>query len=201
MIVTLDGRRVESPATTDETLQALIDRIRAAEAANRLIISVSVDGQVLGEEELNAALPAPLAAGQVDLQSADRAELVQDVLHGLAREFGDSAERLGPIADALTTGDVSAAMRDVGQFIGLWQTCYRGIAQCSGLLGQDLTQCAPGGRSVQTALQTLLEKLTTLRQALEARDTVLVSDLVRYELPPLAEEWQTLLDALAANIQ
>ncbi len=197
MILTLDGRRLDTPFAPTDTLRMLLDRVRAGSGANRLITAVRVDGRKLCDDDLSAALAAPVADhAQIDLESGDPNILVRDVLRELATEFGASRDRCEPIAEVLATGDLPAGLRSVGELMNLWQTCYRGIADCSDLLGHDLTQFEYNGQPVTAALAELTEKLQAVRQALEARDMVLLTDIVRYELSPLAEQWQ----ALAANL-
>ena len=201
MIVTLDGRRVDESFAHDSTLQTLIDQIKAGHLNDRLVVSVAVDGRRLGDADLDARLELTVANNaQVDLESADSATLVGDVLQGLARHFEQAGAQLPGIADRLNSGDLAAAMRDVAGFITLWQTCYRGLAQCSGLLNEDLTAREHDGRTVQAHLEELIEKLTALRGALESRDVVLLADLVRYELPPLSWAWRALLINLAEQL-
>jgi hypothetical protein len=53
---------------------------------------------------------------------------------------------------------------------------------------------------VKAGLANLVEKLSELRGALEARDIVLLADLVRYELPALAQAWSAMLSNLAEQI-
>ncbi len=202
MILTLDGRRLEPELAPTDTLQTVLDRVRADTDVDRLITSVTIDGQRLNATTLNAALGQPLsAAQQVDLQSADRVALVREVLGEVAAQFGESGTRCEPIAAALSAGDMAAGLRSVGELVGTWQTCYRGIADCGNLLNRDLGAFEHDGQSVEAALTDLATKLNTLREALQARDMVLIADLVRYELAPLAEQWQALCTGLARQLE
>jgi len=202
MIVTLDGQRVNENFAPDATLEEVIDHIRSApNNKDRLIISVSVNGQRLDDDQLQGRLNRPLEAdAQVDLESGDPVTLVTSALRALADNFAEAEERLPDMADRLSAGDPDQAMRDVGDFIELWQITYRALAQSSGLIGRDLTASARSGRGVQESVQELVLKLTELREALEARDMVLLADLVRHELPPLAQSWSALLSELADEV-
>lgn len=200
MIVTLDGQRVESPLPGACTLQELIQRVRAAHQ-DCLIISVALNGTTVPDAELQDRLGAPLEHGvQVDFESGQPAALVRDALRGLALEYGDSIERLAALADGLQSVQPAAAVRGIGGFIQLWETCQRVIVQCSGLLGQDLTQVEHQQRPVQAWFADAVTRLTQLRDALDARDLVLLADIVRYEAPALCEEWQALLNDIADQI-
>ncbi len=200
MIITLDGRRLTDVPSADH-LQDLLEQIRSTALGDRLIVSVAVDGQVLDDEQLRTRLGAPLPAEirQLDLRSADRRTLVADALRGLALEFGQAAEGQGDLAEQFGTGALGPALRGIGDFIGLWQTAQRALAQCSELLGTDLTLWEHAGRPVRAWLRELIDKLNELRAALDARDLVLLADLLRYELLPLCGTWQVLFDDLAAQ--
>jgi hypothetical protein len=202
MIVTLDHQRLADPFSAEDTLQTLIDRVRDLHLKDRIIVSVAVDGRVLGDSELNTSLQQPVApAAQVDLESSQPAAVAAATLRGLATEFGAAGPRLADIADRLNSPDIAAAIRDVGRFMSLWQTCYRALPQCGRLCGRDLLDTEYEGQPLKDRLNELVEKLTDLRAALEARDTVMLADLVRYELAPLAQTWHGILNHLADRIE
>ena len=202
MILTLDGQRVAEPGVASETLQGLLDQVRAMHLKDRMILSVAINGQRLAETDLNSGLAQPVADdAQVDLESGEPIALVRTVLRQLAAEFVEAGGQLGGIADRLNSADTAAAIRDVGKFVGLWQTSYRALAQCGELIRRDLTGYECAGRTVKTGLTEVVEKLSELRGALEARDIVLLADLVRYELPPLTQAWSETLSNLADQVR
>ncbi len=201
MIVTLDGQKIDGPVVSDCTLETLLDQVRKAYLGERLIVSVAIDGERLDEVALQEQLERPVDEGcQCDLESGNPGELVRDALCGLAQEFQSAGERQADLPERLSSGDVSSAVRDIGQFVQLWQTCHRALGQCSGLLGVDLTEWEHNGRPVRVWLEDLVSKLTELREALEAQDVVLLSDLVRYELLPLCDTWSGVLKDLAGQV-
>lgn len=201
MIVTLDGEKVEREFGTDCTLQTVVDQVRAG-YEDRLIISVSVNGRHVADEDLRQLLSQPLAAeSQIDLESGNPHELVRDALRGLALEYANAGQKLGGIVEKLDAGDASNGVRDVAAYISLWQTSHRVITQCSGLLNLDLLTCEHQDRTVQQWFEEAVQKLGEVRDALEARDMVLLADLIRYELPDLTQTWQGLLEDIAEQIE
>lgn len=201
MIVTLDGERLTGSLHADCTLQALIDRIRETHLGNRLVVAVAIDGQPLLGQELSDRLDSPPGeVSQVDLTSADRWQLVADGLREIAERLGKAADEQTVIADELHAGNVSAAVNRFGQFMQEWQTCQRAIAECSGLLGRDLTAVECVGRPVREHLDGLASKLRELRDAFEARDMVLVADLIQFEMPDMCQAWQDILNELAREV-
>ena len=200
MIVTLDGRKVEARRSGGDTLQDVLDEILAAHLGERLIISVSVNGETLDEEDLQTDLEQPLPSDvQIDLESSDAAGMVVATLRSLARELDAAGARLADTATRLASGE-AAAISDVGALVRLWQTAYRALARCGAVLHRDLAEFDHAGQPVGDELETMVQKLAQVRDALEAGDLVLQADLVRHELPGLIKAWQTLLAHLADRL-
>ncbi len=66
MIITVDGRRVEANRGGGDTLQEVLDDVRSAHLGERLIISVSVNGETLDEGDLQADLEQPVDSIQIE---------------------------------------------------------------------------------------------------------------------------------------
>lgn len=201
MIVTLNGRKVDREFGADCTLQTVVDEVRAGHE-DCLIVSVNVDGQHVSDDELRQLLEQPVSeTAQIDLESGNPRELVRDALRGLALEYARAGQGLGDIVKKFDAGDASNGVRDVAAYIGLWQVSHRVVAQCSGLLHGDLLELEHQDRTVQAWFEDAVQKLGEIRAALEARDMVLLADLIRYELPELSQAWQELLDDVAGQIE
>ncbi len=200
MIVTLDNQRVETQAQDGATLGDVVQQVRA-EHDDCLIVSVSVNGTPLSDADLEQTLAQPISPEtQVDLETGDPRALTRDALRGLAIEFKNVGQKHPEIADRLGSNEASVGVQEVGQVIQLWQTSFRVFGQCSGLLGDDLTQWPYEGQPIQAWFEEVVGKLVEVREALEARDMVLLADLVRYEMPPLCDQWRTLLYDLADRV-
>jgi hypothetical protein len=201
MIVTLDGRRLDESFNPDCTLETVIEQVRRDHVGQRLVTSVRLNGQTLTDNDLKDGLATLLTSdAQVDLESGDRRELVRDALLGLALQFECDAEQSAEIAARLSAGEVADGVRQVGEFVQLWQTCYRTLVQCCDLLGEDMTAWEHDGRTMRSHLDELVGKLNELRDALDARDMVVLGDLIRYELPPLYANWHKLLAGVAEQV-
>ncbi len=202
MIVTLDGNRVDADWSAGCCLRSVIDSVRAKRPDDRLVVSVSINGRRCSEEDLNHRLAKPLSQGdQVDLESGDRFTVAADALRGLADGLQESGQLHAEIARQVTAGNVVEAVQRIGDFIRIWQACCTAIVQCSGLVGRDLTRGQYQGRPTHEFLAELVEQLRELRSAFEARDLVLLVDLLHYEMPSLSETWSSLLKDLADGIE
>ncbi len=201
MIVTLDGERLSGAFPADDTLQTLIDEVRRAHLGDRMVVSVVLDGRQLLDQELGERLDGPLGQiTRIDLTSADSRELASSALREVAIQLAKAADNQAAVAEQLQSGEVSNAVTAFSDFLQVWQTCQRAIIECSGLLEQDLTTVQTSGKSVREHLDGLADKLRELRDAFEARDTVLLSDLFQYEMPEICKTWESIMYDLATNI-
>lgn len=202
MIVTLDGRRLNTDFAPQQTLQTLLDEVRASLRAERLLVAVARDGQELTGDELNQSLNAPLGATrQVDVESGSRRDVAAEALRDIAARIEQVGSEQVEIAAELNAGRREQAMQRFSPFLETWQTAQRAIMQCSEVLGQDLTRIESNGASIQTHLNSLADNLRELRRAFQAGDMVLLSDVLEYELPPLCQRWTVLLNGLAETLQ
>lgn len=202
MIVTLDGRRVQRDWPDGATLRAVVDDVRRSHLTDRLIVSISLNGERFAEQDFEQRYASALAPDdQVDLESSDRTQIVVDVLRSVSEELDLSAESCGEIALGLTGGATAESIRQVAQFMSGWQLCRRALVECSQLLERDLTQLEHDGRAVSGHLDQLVEKLRDLRDALDARDLVRLADVIQYEMPELCATWRDLLEDLAGQVR
>jgi len=150
VIVTLDGQRMEADFTSADTLQALIDRVRAEHLPDRLVVSVAVNGQLLLPEDLDARLSQPPAPqDRVDLESGDPRAIVADALRQAAEQLTAAGQAQQEVADQLNAGQVTEALERVGELVGVWQAGQQVVVRCCALLGEDLTAVEYGERPIR----------------------------------------------------
>ena len=200
MIVTLDGERLSGSFPT-HNLQALIDEVRQNHLAGRLVVAVMLDGEQLLDQELSQRLDERVeGVKHVELISADPRELVSAALREVAGQLAAASDNQAAVADQLQSGEMSEASKAFSDFLQVWQTCQRAIVDCSGLLGEDLTAVTCSDKPIREHLDGLADKLREIRDAFEARDTVLLSDLFQYEMPETCKTWQGILNDLATTV-
>lgn len=200
MPTTLDGRTIDLAVSADETLHAFLQRVGGVCEAGRLIVGVTVDGQPLVEDELAERLPCPLRGDeQIVVESASPAEVAGSALQVIAENLRSSAGALPALADRMS--GTEPPVDALCGYLDVWRNCQEAIANVSQLLGRDVLGEAVDGRTVGEHLVGLVEKLRELRDAFEARDTVLLADVLRYEWPELSEQWSQMLDTLAGRVR
>lgn len=202
MILTLDGQRIDSDVRAGATLRDVVDEVREARLHDRLVVRVAVDGTDLLGDELEQRLGEALGAvRQIDLESAEPVELVVHAFESVAAEIAAMLPITQDVAKALRAGQSRGALRDLGSVVGLWHAAHHSLSEASGVLQENLAlrTILFGGqhRSVESVLTELTRPLEQLRSALDARDHVLVADLLSYEMPGVLNSWQELFRALA----
>ncbi len=201
MIVTLDGQRLSRSFPPGPTVRNLIDELQPELGAQRLVVSIAVDGRQLGQQELDAGLALPLGSDvQVDFESGDRLDVVRVALRELSQALHDAGAGHHSAAQQLQAGQVADAVQQVGELIQVWTTCRDAIVQCSGVLGRNLLNEDVAGAPVAGQFTALTARLREMRDALESRDMVLLADLLQYEMPQLCEEWAQSLATLAERV-
>lgn len=201
MLVTLDGQLLRRDFAPGCTLQELIDQMRMQLDASRLVVGVAVNGQDYQDRQLEAELPQPLLPdAQVDLETADRLSVAVGALRAMAGELADAADLQTELARQMNAGQIAEGVRRIGEFVKTWQACRNVVVQCGALVGRNLLHYRFDSGTVAECLSDLVERLRSLRDALEARDIVLLTDLSHYEMPELCKKWEKLLLDLADSV-
>lgn len=198
MKVCIDGRKIEDGIEQGCTLQQLIDTVRQTQPADRLVVAVTINGQLCGDEELSSRLGQPIDANaEVELETGDRTTLAADALRAIGEQIAAMGPRHGQIAEQLNAGQLVEAIQEVSDYVTLWRTCSEAVVQCSGLLGQDLTAIEFSGKPIRAYSDELADRLREIRDALEARDMVLLADLLQYEMPTMCDTWSSMMRTIA----
>lgn len=201
MLVTLDGRRLDDRFSPAAALHELIDQVRAAHLPDRLVVGVAINGRELIDEELRAQLAAPIEAGaQIDLESGDARQVAADALRDAAAQLDAAADEQVSIADTLQAGSTADAVQQFSAVLGTWHGCRQTLTESAALLRIRLEHTNVGGRSIGLHLVELVGRLRELRDAFDARDFVLLADLLRHEMPGLCRTWAERLRELADSI-
>ncbi len=201
MPLVLDGQPLESPPTDGQTLRDVLDRVRAQQPAERLIVGVKVNGRTLLDEDLSLAMQNCLCATDtVELTSGELGGVVAEAFRGVAGELRRAGAAQADVAAQLQTGNTQTGLQRVGEHVALWQSTRQAIVDGSDLLGIDLTATPLVSGTVGSYLDHLVQKLTELRDTFESNDMVALADLVQYEWPALYEQWAELFDLLAERV-
>ncbi|MBN2448017.1 MAG: hypothetical protein JXO22_14900, partial [Phycisphaerae bacterium] len=137
---------------------------------------------------------------QIDLESQHRNVIASDAFRTVAEQIGEIGRQQAGIAEEIEAGKVSEAVLRIAEFVTAWQLAQQVLVQNCRLTQQSLLEREYDGQPIIEHLKTLLERLTDIREALEAQDMVMLADIVHYETPGLCEAWAGMLNHLADQL-
>jgi hypothetical protein len=202
MHIYVDDNPYAVSGLADKTLrQIAMDVRRDLAGKKRMLVAIYTDGQLVPSGELEAVLDCPAARYEkIDFQSAVPQTLAREVLQR-AREMVVEAVPLGREAGELLSGGQTArAMELLGNCIGVWNQVQESLIKSTGLLGLDLSTLEVEGKKVNDLMEEFAAQLRQVKEALENRDYVQLSDILQYELQDVAPRWQALLDQVVERI-
>jgi hypothetical protein len=200
MEIVVDDRPYGSSPPPDQTVRELAQEVCAAGEGGdqRIVVSLRCDGSEVGQEGLDAVLDLPARQfRRLDIQTQPAAALVAGTLATAAELLEDSAASRHRVADLLEEGKPGKAMQQFHNLLEAWQHVQQVMLVCAQTLGVDLNALRVHERSLVDVLELLKTQLNELKSAMETRDFVLVSDILRYELDESLHHWSALLNHLA----
>lgn len=167
----------------------------------RMLVAIYTDGRLVPSDELEAVLDSPAGRYEkVDFQSAVPQTLAREVLRHAREMVAEAAPLCQQAGELLSGGQTARAMELLGNCIGVWNQVQESLVKSAGLLGLDLARLQVEGGNVNDLMEDFAAQLRQVKEALENRDYVQLSDILQYELPDVAPRWQTLLDQVVEHI-
>jgi len=193
----------DAPFTTDAaTLDGVLDAAQQDVQANgRLIVEVSLDGQPLVGDDLEARRTQPIDDAEVRLYTADGAQIAAEALREVRQSIDQIDQLHDRAAEQLQRGDQAEGMQTVGQVIELWLGVQRAVGQSAQVAGINLDGFEFGDTSAKALFAGLLERLQELKALIEANDTVALADALAYEWNEITGPWAELVDTLTARVE
>ncbi len=202
MHIYVDDNPYAVSGLADKTLrQIAVDIRQDLTLKKRMLVAIYTNGQLVPSGELEAVLDSPAGRYEkVDFQSAVPQTLAREVLKR-ARELVEEAVPLCQQAgEMLSGGQTARAMEVLANCIGVWNQVQESLIKSAGLLGLDLSSLKVEGRKVNDLMDEFAVQLRQVKEALESRDYVQLSDILQYELQDVAPRWQALLDQVVEQI-
>jgi hypothetical protein len=202
MHVYVDDNPYAVSGLADKTLRQLAQEVRESlTPRKRMLVAIYTNSQLVPPTELDAVLDAPANRFEkIDFQSALPQALTREVLlhaRALVTEAAPLCQQAGQLISA---GQTARAMDMLGSCFGVWSQVQESMARSAELLGLDLSKLQIQGKGANVLLDEFAAQLRAVKESLENRDYVQLSDILQYELQDVAPRWQGLIDELLAQI-
>ena len=187
------------PVDVLSAVGAVSDYLRSQ---GRSILSITVDGTAIQPEELSERLrdvPA-VDVRRLEITTASTAELVEDCLQGLNETLPELPEVCRNLAQVFQGENPEAGFDPFVELAGIWARIKSREALVANALELDTNALQVGGKSLHTIHAELNQFLEEAEQALKDGDTILLGDLLEYELAPRAEQEVEIVALLQAQL-
>jgi len=202
MRVYLDDEPLELEGET--LTAAVVAGKRAADARGRMIIEVWADGEPASSADLESPPDLEPYAGEVRFVSVEPAGLVAAAMDEAAENLERVREPQREAAAALSRGEASSAMQDVGVCLQAWESVRKAVQDGCSVLGRSPAELMPTEASAEacaTAIEDLLTTLREVQRSVKEQDVASLADAMAYDLDELAETWSGLLGEMSAGVR
>ena len=195
MEVSVDSEPLTGAALDAETVGELVARIRNADD-DRLVVAMRMDGREVDDDAVEELLATPLSApGQLDMETASVHAIGAEALGQAANVLEETHRHHTTIAELLAGGKNAEAMELLNCCFAAWDVAKQALGQASHLI-PDLDAADQGEQGPARLTEHLRDHLLRIRESMKIRDFVAVSDLIQYEMPAVADNWQRALVGL-----
>jgi hypothetical protein len=197
----VDDQPIQSTVDAGQPLALHVEEVRRKSAdRERLIVSIRCDGADITGEGFETKLAQPATNfGRVDVYTGAPGDLVEDAM-AQAQEMLDKSDAVRvKVVDLLEGGKAAEAVQLLGECMRIWMQIHQGIVNALALLNVDVSALREGDRAVPEILEGSRDRLMQVRDALEANDTVLLSDTLRYEFDDVVGGWRSVIRAICTR--
>jgi hypothetical protein len=198
MPVTVDHQPLAAETMGLRTLGQVLAHVQRDD---RLVVSVLIDGQEPNLQQMSQVRNVSVLHHALYIETADRKEMALEVLDVVRQQLADSDRLRAEVTDLLGRNENAAALERLSGCFSIWQHAQDAVLKTARLLRIDLELIAIDGRSLTDMVHSFRDQLGQIKAALEARDFVLLSDTLTYEMSQTASQWQTALDVLGAAVR
>lgn len=185
-------------ATVAHCLDAAKGQLRGTD---RMVFGLRFDGEEVPAAMIEESLARPVAGlKSLEFVSARASQVVADALRETQKALTDSFVGVREAAEALSKGRLAESMERLTECINVWSQTHEALVQGGSLLAIDFERLGIAGRPMIDWLGDLARRLTEIRDAIEARDHILLSDILHYELDETLTGWEQMLGGVIQHI-
>lgn len=191
----IDDQKVDDEAavagTVEETLRHVQDQLCPP---GRMVIGVRVDGEDVSGEAMPATLKKQVpAVERLDVVTSTKERLVTDVMTQASTALTETEASAQHVADMLVEGKSTEATEELGQCLRIWQQVHEAVGKSIVMLELDIEQTAINDEPLSTVIGKPRDVLLQIRDALQARDLVLLADILKYEFADVTDSWHAII--------
>ena len=199
MSVTVDQRPLPVEELGLNTVGEVLSHLQKA-GGGRLVVHVLIDGQEPDLARLPTVKKSPLKGHTLYIETAEPRQMAREVLTEVEGQLGEAERLKNEAAELLQQNLQPKAMEKLSGCFSTWQHAQESILKTAQLLRIDLGRVQVEGKSMSDTLQQFTATLKDIRTALEDRDFVRLTDILRYETSETCASWRAAIQSMRAVI-
>lgn len=194
----LDIKKLAANATVGEIVDVAKTKLESKDA---ILIEIACDDRTVSAETIMQTLGRPASNfSRIDCRSGDPREIVIETLKSSGSALVESKSSAQKAAEDLTSGSVAQGMQRLIDCVEIWSQAHEAMVNSGALLKLDFEELVIAEKHIFEWLTELGAKLRDIRGAIENRDHVLLSDILRYEAEEFIEGWERMIDAYVKHV-
>lgn len=203
MQIILDGKsNFALDGEAENVVQVLAEVDSWLSDQGRTMISITVDGEKINPDTLTETLGERAAddVRTLEVRSEVVLTLVQTSISEMEEVIPDLASACHSLAEIFQSESPQEGYEKFPQLVEIWEVLKVRQSQVVRALALKLDDLSFENRSLSARQDDLNTFLEEAADALEAKDGVLLGDLLEYELAPLAEEEEGVVAFLRSKV-
>jgi len=167
---------------------------RTLDASQRIVVRFRCDGEEMVGPAMIAALGQPADSfDRVEAYSAAKPDLVLDTMTHAGASLDEIESETQEVAQLLVQGRPTDAIPKLGACLTVWQQVHDALAKSLTLLELDPASTEIHDQTFDAAMSRPRDVLLQIKNALLARDHVLLADLLQYEFSEVTDLWHAMI--------
>jgi hypothetical protein len=189
--VTLD---LPAKSTIGQLVDAAKLRLRGT---SQIVLGVRCGDEEVPPEQLDDIWPlASDTFENVEIITGHAAEVVADALQVTRRALVTTYALGRSASEKLAAGSIQPAMKELVECSNVWSRVHQAVVQSCALISINPATLEVAGRPLADWLRDIARMLGSIKSAMESRDYVLLTDILRYELDDVLGSWEQMLEGL-----
>lgn len=199
MEVFVDDKQVEDKFVKSGT--TVQDAVRHVQSflctSDQMVIGLRCDGQEVPADAMAETLQKPAESlDRLDVFTGTKDELVTDAMAQASASLAETEDACKQVAELLCQGKTVEASETLAECLRIWRQVHEAVANSIQILQVDPENTRVCNESLLELIGKPKEVLLQVRGALQARDYVLLADILQYEFCEVTEQWHTIIGKL-----
>ena len=198
MEVFVNDNRVDSAFGGGDTLEDALRQVQSNLCApGHMVIGLRCDGQEVTSDAMAATLRQPASSFErLDVFTDTKEALVSDAMAQASASLTETEAECQRVAKLFTEGKTVEAAETLAVCLRIWQQIHEAVARSIEMLQLDPEQTRIGDEPLTELNGKPKEVLLQVKEALQARDHVLLADILQYEFQEVTSRWHAIANRL-----